>query len=291
MTATPPVASQVSSANLSATSAVVVNWNTGNYLLRCVAALASPHIVVVDNASSDRSAEAVAGRYPWVRLIANRHNVGYAAAVNQGVAHAPKTPYVLVTNADVICGPMAITAMAQWLDAHPSAALVGPCLRNNDSALQLSWGQEPHFLTECIQRTWWRRLEACGHLERYAATPKLVDWVLGACFMIRREAFDAVDGMDTRYFMYFEEVDLCTRLRRAGWEVWYLPEPIAAAVHFGRASTGQVPEAMAVAYRRSQIRYYRRFHGSWAAAILWGYLGVTLAWTPRGRRVLKELSG
>lgn len=107
--------------------------------------------------------------------------------------------------------------------------------------------------------------------------------------MVRREVFDAVGQMDEGYFMYFEEVDLCTRLRRAGWEVWYLPEPIAAAVHVGRASTSQAAEAMATAYRRSQLRYYRTRHGRWAAWCLRRYLGLRFGWTARGRQLLQTL--
>jgi len=297
MTATPPVASQASSTNLPAVSVVVVNWNTRGHITKYLEMLRSGDrsqrdcaVVVVDNASTDRSVEAIRAACPAIPVLENPENRGYAAAVNQGVAHTPKTPYVLIANADVICGLVAIAAMAQWLDQHPKAAVVGPCLRNNDGTLQLSWGREPHLLTEFIQRWWWRRLETRGELEPYATQLRQVDWVLGACFMVRREAFEAAGRMDEGYFMYFEEVDLCTRLRRAGWQVWYLPESIAAAIHYGRASTGQAPEAMAVAYRRSQLRYYQKFHGRWAARLLWQYLNAKLIWSSGGRRILHNLS-
>ncbi|MBI4227467.1 MAG: glycosyltransferase family 2 protein, partial [Candidatus Omnitrophica bacterium] len=250
---------------------------------------------VVDNASTDGSREAIE-RYHrthpelLMRFLVNDENKGYAAAVNQGVQETD-TPYVLVANADVEFERFSelVEPMAQFMDDHPRAAIVGPRLTNPDGSLQLSWGREPHLLTEGLQRWWWRRLEATHRLGPYAVNPRRVDWVLGACFLVRRDAFNRVDGMDpTRYHMYFEEVDLCSRLRRADWEVWYLPAG-AAAVHHGQASTRQVADQMAVEYRRSQLQFYRRFHGVAAERLLRGYLWVKFVWTAQGRRLLHAI--
>ena len=293
----PPLrASDVPLAPRPLAAAVIVNWNTRILLLRGLAHLAGAcPIIVVDNASQDGSPEAVRAQYPadrhspTVSLMANTANRGYAAAVNQGVA-VTAAPYVLVANADVECPPDTVRQLVDFLERHPHAAIVGPRLHNPDASLQLSWGRDPTFLTEFLQRWWWRRLErqaGQGVLRRWASAPRRVDWVLGACFMLRRDVWQTLGGLDEGYVMYFEEVDLCTRARRAGWDVWYNPE--AAAVHHGRASTSQVPEMMALAYRRSQLQYYRRFHGPWAERLLRGYLWAKLGWTRPGRQLLHEL--
>lgn len=276
---------------------VLVNWNTRRHLLLGLAALTEgpqgmpqANVVIVDNGSSDGSVTAVQAAYPDVRVIANASNPGYGAALNQGVA-ATRAPYLLLANADVECPPATVEALAAFLASHPHVGVVGPQLRAPEGTLQLSWGRDPHLVTECWQRWWWRRLEARPGqrwLRRAAAASQRVDWVLGACLMIRRATLDAIGGFDPRYHMYFEEVDVMTRARRAGWETWYVPA--AVVVHHGRASTAQLPEAMALAYRRSQMQYYRRFHGAWAAALLQAYLRAKLVWTPHGRRLLQRLA-
>lgn len=280
--------------HLSKVSVIIINWNTRRHLLECLSAFELPNrtlqIVVVDNASSDGSVDAIRAAYPSVAVLANPVNRGYGTAINQG-AGVTDRPYLLIANADVCCAWDAVARLADFLDQRPAVAVVGPRLVNPDGSLQLSWGREPHFLTELCQRWWWRRLEAQPGqraLRRYAAHPRPVEWVLGACLMVRRDAFEAVGQMDEQYFMYFEEADLCTRLRRAGWQVWYLPS--AEVVHHGRASVQQVPEAMALAYRQSQVRYYRRCHGALSAALLKGYLRAKLIWSPSGRRLLRELA-
>ena len=277
--------------------AVIVNWNTRQPLLSGLDTLIlrTPNspvetVVVVDNASTDGSVQAVRARHASVHVIANSTNPGYGAAINQGIA-ATTSRFVWVANADVVTSPDTLAVLADFLEAHPTAALVAPRLRHPDGTVQLSWGREPHLGTEFLQRWWWRRLEAepgQPRLTRQAATARRVDWVLGAAMLIRRTAFDALKGFDPSYFMYFEEVDLCSRARRAGWDIWYVPT--ADAVHAGRASTGQIPHDMAVAYRRSQLKYYRQFHGPLAAGLLGWYLRAKLSKTQEGRAVLHALA-
>ncbi|MBI4313519.1 MAG: glycosyltransferase family 2 protein, partial [Candidatus Omnitrophica bacterium] len=246
---------------------IVVNWNTRASLdgaLRSLSPTDLPHplkIVVVDNASTDDSVEWVRSRHPQVHLIANSKNLGFGAAVNQAAALAQQ-PYLLIMNADVLCSPSAIAALAAFLDGHPKAGCAGPQLLNPDGTLQLSWGKDPALLNEFIQRHWWRRLEqekGQRRLRQVAGLSQKVDWVLGACFLIRKSAFDQIGRMNESYFMYFEEADLFRRLRKKGWEIWYLPG--AQAIHEGKASTSQSSSEMAKSYRESQIRYYRSHQG------------------------------
>ena len=277
MIATPPPSSAPSLADR--VGVVIVNWNTRTQLLRCLDPLTqgpsdtwAVSLLVVDNGSTDGSVAAVQESHPHVRVLANPTNVGYAAAINQALPLLHQ-PYLLIANADVECSPKAIEQLANFLESHPRAAIAGPKLTDSDGALQLSWGRIPSLTNEFLQRWWWRRLErqpGQRALRRIAAHPRAVDWVLGACLMIRRQVFLSLGGFDERYFMYFEEVDFCTRARQVGWEIWYVPD--AVVVHEGRASTRQRPDEMSAAYRQSQLRFYRRFHGPWEASCLRGYL-------------------
>lgn len=298
MTDTTPLVSADASSRC---SIILVNWNTRQHVLAALINTSQPArprrdwMVVVDNHSTDGSRQALeeyrrSQPERFVRYVLNDENRGYAAAVNQGIRET-RTPYVLVANADVELDRAGdvVDSLVRFLDEHPQAAIVGPRLLHADGSLQLSWGREPHFLTEALQRCWWRRVERAGCLRRFAKHPRTVDWVLGACFLLRRHAFDQIGGMNERYHMYFEEIDLCSRLRRAGWGIWYLPTT-PPVIHHGGASTRQIPDAMAIAYRRSQLRFYHTFHGPVAAGLLRAYLTVKFVGTARGRRVLQALN-
>lgn len=263
----------------SALGIVIVNWNTRIHLLKALELLCQPsapdlHIVVIDNASEDGSVAAVAAQFPKVQVIANSENLGYAAAVNQGAAQIQQ-PCILVMNADVQCPLATVVAMELSMRQNPRMAAVGPQLFNSDGTLQLSWGKDPSLVHEFVQRWWWRKLEQQPGqriLLHAADHPKKVDWILGACFLVRKEAFDQVGGMERSFFMYFEEADLFRRLRNANWDVWYLPS--VQAIHEGRASTSQNSVRMMECYRKSQIQYYRRHNGMVQTALLIFYLAI-----------------
>ena len=241
--------------------AVVVNYNAGAALVACVASLRSngvADVVVVDNASVDDSLARLAEADPAVRVIPSARNLGYGSAANLGAAVLP-TPMVLVCNPDLVVANGALDALVDALVAHGDAAAAGPLLVGSDGSVYPSGRRFPS-LGESIghgflgsiwpSNPWTRRYRLLGadQLE-----PRSADWVSGACILVRASAFRSVGGFDEGYFMYAEDVDLCWRLRRAGFDVRY--EPAARVVHEQGRSTSRVPYKMLLAHHRSLWRY------------------------------------
>jgi N-acetylglucosaminyl-diphospho-decaprenol L-rhamnosyltransferase len=252
----------------------VVNFNTRDHLEACLASVpaAAPEVVVVDNASSDGSAEMVRSSFPEVTLLENADNRGYGAGANQAI-RASAQPYVLLINSDTRVRADALAALARHLDRHSTAAIVGPRLLDLDGAPQLSGFPFPTPLQSFLQMTFF------GSLIRRVArlrnpywpacspdTPGLPPWLLGAALAVRREAFEAVGGFDEGFFMYSEEVDLCYRLRAAGWEVQFTP--LAEVVHVGGASTTQNRLAMEVQRYAATRQFYRKHYSRAARRVL-----------------------
>ena len=250
---------------------VVVSYETRETLLECLAALvAEPtaSVVVIDNASRDGTAAAVRERFPSVRLVANAENVGFARACNQG-ARESRARYLLFLNPDATLAPGSLGALAAILEARPRVGVVGPRTRSANGDIQVSTGADLSLVSEIRQRRLVRgvaRRDAAILVEAEGlhAVEREVDWVSGACLMIRREAFDAVSGFDERFFLYEEDADLCRRVRQAGWQVLFSPG--AEARHALGRSMARAPERARLEYRRSHLLYYRK-HCSLAQTI------------------------
>lgn len=256
-------------------SVVIVSWNTRALTTACLASLPAAagalswDAWVIDNASTDGSVAAIRDGFPHVRVVANRENAGFAAANNQGIV-ASRGRYVLLLNSDTVAQPGSIAALVAFADARPRAGVVGPRLENPDGSFQTGPTPFPSLWNELLSVTGiGRRLTYRGYPSRPAAASRHAqptDYVVGACMLARRDAIDAVGGLDERYFMYSEEPDWCWRMRAAGWETWYTPE--AVVTHFGGQSTRQVREAMLVALYRSKVRFFRLHRGPVSAACL-----------------------
>jgi len=251
------------------TGAVVVNYNSGAALAACVASLWSagvPEIVVVDNGSVDGSLAALAEiGAEGVRIERAGRNLGYGKAVNRGVP-ALAAEFVLVANPDVVVEPGAIDTLATRLAAEPDVAVIGPSIREPGGATYPSARSFPsvgvgagHALVGLFwpNNRWTKRYRE-GRSSGLGAgrETREADWVSGACCLVRREAFESVGGFDEGYFMYVEDLDLCWRLRRAGWRVLY--EPSAVAVHQQGLSTAAHPYRMLAAHHRSALRFARK---------------------------------
>jgi N-acetylglucosaminyl-diphospho-decaprenol L-rhamnosyltransferase len=248
-------------------------------------------LVVVDNGSADGSVDAVRRRFPDVTVLAPGANLGYGAAVNRGVA-ATTAPSVLVGNSDLEVPPGALAALVAALDRQPRCALVGPLIRKPGGERYPSARQFPsltdaagHALlgifapdnrfTRSYQRaelegsrgntagdeTAGDSAPADGDGAGHGTGTELVDWVSGACFVVRREAFEQVGGFDEAYFMYLEDVDLCWRLGQAGWQVRYAPA--AEVTHLQGISTDRHPFRMIVEHHRSLLRFASRSSRGW----------------------------
>lgn len=248
-------------------SIVIVSWNTARFLENCLASiLANPpaapfDIWVVDNASTDDSPRMVRERFPLVHLLDNRENLGFARANNQAIQRCTGN-YVLLLNPDTLVAPGALQALVDFLDKHPDAGAAGPRILNADGSLQISSHPRP-----TLSRELWRMFHL-DTLSPYAAyplakwkanRPQEVDILMGACLLLRKKALDQVGYLDEDYFMYSEEVDLCHRIQRAGWQLYWVPQ--AELVHFGGQSTQQVPTEMFLNLYHSKIIYFRKHYG------------------------------
>ncbi|HEV2069221.1 MAG TPA: glycosyltransferase family 2 protein, partial [Acidimicrobiales bacterium] len=226
-----------------AVAAVIVSYNVADLVLECIASLRKDgieRIVVVDNASVDDSVKAVRRHEPEVEVLALPRNLGYGAAANRGVSRTT-APYVTIMNPDVVVGPGSTKALVDALEADPGLAVVGPRVETPDGELYPSARTFPdladaaghaffHFVWPANPFSRRYRMLDWDHA---AATD--VDWVAGNHFLARRRAWDEVGGFDEDYFMYMEDVDLCWRLRRAGWRTGY--EPTARVTHaIGRST-------------------------------------------------------
>jgi N-acetylglucosaminyl-diphospho-decaprenol L-rhamnosyltransferase len=258
-------------------AAIVVNYNYGDLLARCVRSILDEtsagvvDVVVVDNGSTDGSAVALRTTLPSARVVDAPGNVGYARGANLGIA-ATDAPVVAVLNGDVELKPGVAGAMLSALDADPRLGAVGPRVLNVDGSVYPSARSDPglfvalaHAALGLVWRTnpWTRRYR---QLDVDPSVPRDVDWVSGAAVWLRREALDDVGGWDERYFMYMEDFDLCLRLRRAGWRVEYLPA--GEVVHAQGASTSQRPYRMIVEHHRSVWRFAARRYRGWRRVLL-----------------------
>jgi N-acetylglucosaminyl-diphospho-decaprenol L-rhamnosyltransferase len=241
-------------------SALIVSFNTRALSLEAIGSVPSDaEIVVVDNASHDGSADAIAERFPSVRLVRSKTNLGFAGGVNKAAEQA-SGDVLLVLNSDARLLPGSLSTLCELLDAHPRAALVAPALEYPDGRRQASAFAFPGLVQVGldlfpIDRLMDTRLN--GRV--YANQACQIDHPLGACMLIRRTAWQDVGPLDEGYFMYLEEIDWCRRARTRGWQIWH--QPRARVVHHGGSSTSQQPEAMYTQLWRSRLRYYSRYHG------------------------------
>lgn len=245
----------------------IVNYNTREHLRACLATVVRnepAEVVVVDNASSDGSAEMVRADFPHVRLIASRTNPGYGGGANQAIASC-RAPYVLLLNSDTRLQAGALEALSAYLDHHPDTAVVGPRLAYPDGSLQHSCFPFPTPLDTFLHLTHQGPLLAhlFGLRETYLRTwshnrARVVPWVLGAALALRREAFEEVGGFDESFFMYSEEVALCYVLQKAGWQTHFAP--VTAVTHVRGASTSKQRVEMEIWKTRSTWHFYRRHY-------------------------------
>jgi GT2 family glycosyltransferase len=251
-------------------AAILVNYNAGPELERALRSISDELTghpwegIVVDNASVDDSGKAVAAFAQHVKLASNDANVGFARAVNQGLA-ATTAPYVLVMNPDCRLIAGAIGAMRSVLDAHPQCAIVGPRILNPDGTVQGSARGDPNMLTGLFGRTTLLRRVApflsiakrnvvVNEAIRSGRDSIVVDWISGACMLARRDALAAVNGFDERFFLYWEDADLCRRLRNRGYHIRFAPG--ATAIHRVGQSSRTARSFAIRAFHASAYLYY-----------------------------------
>lgn len=269
-------------------SVIIVNWNTGDLLRQCLeslrpqAATACFETLVVDNASKDGSGDMVQALFPEVQLIANAENLGFAAANNQAIRRA-RGRYLLLLNPDTIVMAGALQTMVGYLDQHLDVGALGCRLLNADGSVQTSCSHFPTLSNVALDSLGLSRLFPRSRLlARYKMTywghdeEREVDQPSGACLMIRRKAWEQVGPLDERFFMYYEEVDLCRRLRQQGWRIVFTP--VAQVVHLGGQSSRQHLDVRIVTFRASQFLFFRKHCPAWQLAVLKGVVLCEMAW-------------
>ena len=254
-------------------SIIIVSYNSAADLGGCLHSLteAPPRvdheIVVVDNASSDGTAEYLRHRWPGIRLIEAGSNLGFAKANNLGIRQT-FGELVLLLNPDTIVPRGEIDRLIAALDADPSAAIAGPRIVDANGRAELSFGPMISPFAELQQKI---LIRISPIVERRVSDPRYVDWVSGACLLIRRADLEGAGLLDERFFMYLEDVDLCASVRRRGRRVLFAAG--AHIVHLRGRSARSAPAATEAAYRRSQIAFYEKHHPGWAG-LLRAYLKI-----------------
>jgi N-acetylglucosaminyl-diphospho-decaprenol L-rhamnosyltransferase len=256
---------------------VVVNYNTGPYLSRCLrsafdsAGDARVEVVVVDNASLDGSAETAIAEHPAATLIQNETNRGFAAGANQGI-RATSAPFILLLNpdAEVVAGTLG--GFAKVARDRTRAGAIGALVRDPDGSIYPSARKVP-TLGEAVGHAFLGPFVSNRFSRAYTmadwdrSSERTVEWVSGSCVLLRREALDQVGLFDERFFMYVEDVDLCTRLRGQGWEVLFSPE--LEVLHVGGVSTGGYrSRRMTLQHSRSIYRYFVKHRSPGPLALL-----------------------
>ena len=242
--------------NTDLVAVVIVNWNSGDLLRACIQSLLvtapSVDLVVVDNASTDASLELAGGFLNNVDVVRNSVNRGFAAAVNQGFAESSNN-YVLVLNPDVRVMPGAVEALIEFLDTNDKVGAVGGY--TNEKYLPRPFPAATTFMKENLGFSSERILSRPG-------TRVAVDQPAAAALMIRRDAYDSVGGFDERFYpAWYEDVDVCQRLKAVGWEIYFLPD--AEFQHEGGYSAATLGrKAFAEAYYHNQIRYAQKHFGA-----------------------------
>ena len=252
-------------------TAVIVTYQSMDTVCAALSALRQGHdlgmlrCVVVDNYSVDGTADLVARDHPWSKLIRSLDNIGYGRGCNLGFQHV-ETPYVLLMNPDVVISPDAISRMVTFMEKHPSSAMVAP-------ATEIASGEFQHI--GGLPTPWRLVLRAAGFYGDKrrqhicpGTKPVLTDWLCGAIMLVRSSVFRDLGGFDPRFFLYFEETDLCIRIRQTGGELWCIGD--AVAFHSVGASSRKVNPMMGgylpQHFFPSRYYYLAKHHGGlWTA--------------------------
>jgi hypothetical protein len=253
-------------------SVVVVNYRTDDALADCLASLATTtkglttETVVVDNGGT-LAAGGFRERFPDARLLENRENVGFARAANQGI-RLTRGRHVLCLNPDTVVHEGAVAALVGYLDAHPEAGAAGARLLESDGSLQYSCRRFPGYFTiffgryALLTRLWPGNAASRDYLylDWDHRSVREVDWVSGACLLVRRAVIEAVGAFDEGYFLFVEDMDWCRRIRDGGSSVAYVPD--AVVTHHIGASRGVVPPRVVWARHRGMLRYVTKHFGA-----------------------------
>ncbi len=256
-------------------SVVVVSWNTKQLLKDCISSLMvelgslglESEIFVIDNDSKDGSGEMIANEFPSVNLIQNTENVGFGRACNQGIEKS-LGEYVFLLNPDTVVLPGSIAQLLEFADQHPKLGIVAPQLLNTDGTVQRSCRAFPSISGMFYELSGLSRI--FPNVKRFREYKMLdfdhkhlmqVDQPEGAGLLIPKRVLDEVGTFDENFFMLFEEVDLCFRIKKAGWEIWFNPDS-KITHHYGQ-SIKKVKAKMIIHSHKGMYYYWSKHHNNW----------------------------
>lgn len=256
-------------------SIIIVNYNDRPHLDACLSSLqkhapsAEHEVIVVDNASSDGSRNWIAGAFPAVRLIENPANEGFSKANNLG-ARESRGEFLLFLNTDTVVPSGALDGLLAKLKSDLSLGAAGPTLVHGPRSYQVSFGRKVNFAAQL-----WQKLVLNPYhkiRQRSGGKSRVVGWLSAACLLCRRTAFEQAGGFDERFFLYFEDIDLCLRWRRAGWKMVHVPA--VRVFHEGGATTAPRAAASRFEYRKSQLYFYEKHNSRVSSRFLRLYLAL-----------------
>jgi GT2 family glycosyltransferase len=250
-------------------SIIIVHYKTRELTLQCLRSIRefsprfSHEILLIDNGSQDGIAEKVADEFPEVRLIETGRNDGFSQANNLGIVNA-HGKYLLLLNSDTKIIEPVFDRLIQFMDSRPEAGCIGPQHVGGNGRHQVSYGKFPDLFSEVLRKIADYHIalndtNIRGYLAEFCSTEQEVDWLSGSCLLLRREALRQAGLLDETFFMYFEDIDLCKRLRDRGWKIVYCP--MSKILHYSGQSVKKNILAGLVAYRQSQIHFARKHYG------------------------------
>ncbi len=252
-------------------SIVIVSWNVRDDISNCLKSIFSnkpafsSEVIVVDNASSDGTVSFIKENFPEVITISNNRNLGFAAANNEGIKRAGGD-FVFLLNPDTIVKPEVLNTLVNYLREHGDVGAVGPLLLNEDGTVQNSVRRFPTFRGALYRHTAFRYFKVFkGAYKSWMmkdfdySKQANVEQLMGAAILLRREVLEKTGAFDERYFMYYEDVDLCYRIRQAGWQIVFSPQ--TSIIHLGGRSSGQMPLRIKIMAAGSLLRFFSKYRG------------------------------
>ncbi|PIE22457.1 MAG: hypothetical protein CSA62_12030 [Planctomycetota bacterium] len=276
-------------------SVLILSWNTRELTLCCLRALeADPgrpdwEVIVLDNGSEDGSADAIEAEFSWARVLREPENLGYAVGNNRGARQA-SAEYLLLLNSDTEPAPGTIEAMCVFLDANPEYGACAPRLVHPDGRVQKSCKRWPGLAVACVYDLFWKGWPLLSRIDDHYfyrdfdhLGERDIEQPPGACFLIRRELWERLGGMDEELWLFYNDVDLCKRLHAMGFRIRYLGG--LSVVHHEGASTARFA-AMVEIWARNRMTYYRKHHGAFGHFLVRQALRVRglQEWWEIGRR-------
>lgn len=252
-------------------SIIIVSWNVCKNLLECITSIlqnapsCSYEVILVDNDSKDDVVAVVRSTFPEVVVIENDENLGFATANNQGIKRS-QGQYIFLLNPDTIVHKNSLDALIKFLERNDGVGACGPRLLNKDGTIQRSVRRFPSYQGALYRFTFLKYFKIFKNSYRSwlmrdfdHKSQRDVDQLMGAALLVKKSIIDKIGGFDENFFMYYEEIDLCYRIKHNGWRIVFLPQ--ACITHLGGRSSQQIPVAKRIMMLRSLLKYFRKNHG------------------------------